>query len=181
MKRQITLVLSLIAMVVMMASCDQPSVVGTWKAKNADVKKVLQGVFDEENLEAKNASVELEFTDNVLTETMNATISYEEDDIKMDVDLLFKVVSNYKYENGLITKKYVSHKYDIKDISFDADVEEALAASGVSKKDIKKEMLKNVEDDEDIKKDCSYIVKSIETNRMELEDEEGTIEYIRMN
>ncbi len=175
-----TLLLSLFAVIMMMTGCKQPSITGSWKAKNADVKEIFGKYVAAQDAELKSATFELDINDATLTEKSNMLLEGSSDGINVKVDVYLEIRYSYKREGDLVKMEYISHNFKINDVNFDAEIEAALAEAGTSKNEIKDAMMAEMKnDDSDIDKTSSFLIKSIEENRMTIEDESGLLELLR--
>lgn len=184
MKKQLTIALSLIAMFLVIG-CSQPTLIGKWQAKNADVKNILGEVLTDESVNLKSANVDMTVTDKTITMEVVASVSATSDGVSMDMDVEYSVEYTYEREGDNVKLHYVSHKANLKDLKFDSAVTAALEAQGITtelaKTEMQKMMQESMEKDESAKKDDSFVIKSLEANTLTIEDSDGKVDFIRVN
>lgn len=192
MKKFFSFTLSLVAAVFVvcsLASCEAFSVEGTWKAKTADVAKW----FGEDNdFEFSGASAEVVIDPSTYTQTLKATISAEIEEgtgMKMNVPVEITAKFSYTREGDLLKLNFLNCNVKYGDVSLNTEARQALEANGLSMADFKKEMRQNLKEQEqevkkevekEFKDDGSVLIKTLEENKLVLEDKDGETEYIRV-
>ena len=185
MKKITSKLLSMMAlmMVVLLTGCNEPSLIGTWQAKTPDLSRIMKDVNTNNDFKFSNVVGKIVIDETFLDNTYTADMNVTEDDIAMSIGFEISVKYTYKRDGDRVECTYVSHKMDIKDISFeDEEVESILKENGITTDDLKKEFKKELyaEDDESIKESVPFIIKSLDENKLTIEDTDGITDYIRL-
>lgn len=149
-------------------------------------------MFDAEEGEVSGASMNIVIDPNTITQTIKATLSTELEegtDMKMDIPVEATVKYNYIREGDLLKLTFLNCDVKFDDVILNTEAREAMEANGVDLAEFKTEMKKyqkegardaKKEIEKDAKDDTSTLIKSIEENKLILEDTDGETEFIRV-
>lgn len=147
---------------------------------------------DTDGYEISDASMEVVFDTNTCALTYKFIGTYElEEGTGMTFDVPMKMTAKYSYtrKGTLIKYEYLDCDIEFGDITLNSKARAALAENGVSEDDVLNEMNKNKaetirevkgEVEEEAKQVESNIIKSLEDNKLVLENKDGVSEYLRI-